>query len=337
VLGAWASWRSSTDAQYGPYEGAEHDILFQDLGSLTLHHLGLGISESFFFCKAHLPGFDAFLPDQLEAELAQAAFALFIEWNWAYVQRRPSPLANASMNPPRDLVFVVKLIVEREPTFERNTQALTQGFCEALWDFACTAFHPERFDYFVTLGGRGIRKAVIPVTTPTSIPPKLEDAVRIYVNGITSSPHWLGRFHQTKTVKLKKHLSVDVHQDERSTVADFLCPRYFVLEADMIVPNDELLDKASRDVRPYLVALWKLMATLTPRTTILLLRKVNLLGEKIGNRSAKARVNLENHRSTSVTKQKGLCIGCGTAARETELMKCSRCRVARYCKCDHHC
>jgi hypothetical protein len=112
-----------------------------------------------------------------------------------------------------------------------------------------------------------------------------------------------------------------------------LCPKHFSLDAETMVPSDELLHRATNGDDPYLTSLFKLMAVQLPYTTLKVLEGVKLLCEKIDKKHEKALSKLEKNRSTSTTKkQQGQSSGCG-AKKETvkKMMKFSRCEIVRYC------
>jgi hypothetical protein len=139
----------------------------------------------------------------------------------------------------------------------------------------------------------------------------------------------LCRFSKAIRPTLTKLLTVTVHPPETASVQRILCPRHFLLEEDMMVPYDELLQRATDRDDPYLASLFKLMTVQLPHTTLKVLEGVKqLLCDKIVKLNERARAKLEENRSTSTIKmQKEQCAGCGSK-EETEKrpMKCSRCR-----------
>jgi hypothetical protein len=324
-MGAWTCFVNQRSS-------VAEDPIWKDLHYETFRLLKAGVSNIFRQLQDRLPKLDTEHNKTIKEALAELLLFGFIEWNIMYFYRHEGPLASADKDPPSDFVTgIFNLIVTEEKSMMNHAQEVSQATALAFWDVACMAIHPELFDY-PTGSGRGVRKTTPPAIARTR-PPSFEKALPPLMAAFCSLDDWLGRFSKVKRPTLKKLLTVTVHPPETASVQRILSPRHFSLEEDIMVPSDELLQRATDRDDQTLTSLLKLMAVQLPHTTLKVLEGVKQLCDKIVKLNERARAKLEDNRSTSTTKmQKEQCAGCGSK-EETEKrpMKCSRCLIVGYC------
>jgi hypothetical protein len=316
-VGAWSCFANLAE-----------DPLLEDLYYETSRLLREGISN----ILGWLIKFDATDKNTIQETLAELLLRSFDEWNRMYVFRHEGPLASADKDPPSDFVTDILNRINEEKSQENHAQDISGALSRAFWDVACMAIHPELFHYPTGTGDRGVRKTTSTSVTP-SRPPPFEEALPLLVAACCSANRWLDMFSKVKLQTLKKRLTVRVHPSETVNAQRILCPRHFSLDAETMVPSDELLHRFTNGDNPYLTRLFKLMAVQLPHTTLRVLEGVKLLREAIDNTHKKVLIKLEANRGTSTTKkQKEQCAGCGSKEEIVKkLMKCTGCKIVRYC------
>lgn len=237
-----------------------------------------------------------------------------------------------TIDPPKEVAMKLKATLEGIEDCRGYEQALSQHIAEAFWDTVCMVVFPNDFDHPDEVGGRGVRKSTVSCER-IAFPKSKVEAIPAYVDGFCSTINWITRFEEATSKKLKKHMAVSLASSELRASA-ILCPKYFSMEGEGMVPNDTLLERAVYGDEEYLSTLLKLMAKICPLATIDLLSSMVAVSGNLSKYNQKKLDTLNAYKNTSTTKQTGHCIACGLkgSVKEGTLKKCTRCQTARYCK-----
>lgn len=298
--------------------------------------LNNGVGNAFDTARSQLPNFDHVLDDKKISEIGEVLLYEMTTCHLGFLMGGPSNFTKDSSEIEK-IASTVSAIFASDANFVLHAEWLGREMAQGFWEIAGMAVHPELFDYPDTpnLGGRGVWKENPPQIIGPPPMASLEEVVVLVVKGYSNMVNWVHRFTSFKSKQLKSLLTFEFDGTEKAVVDEKLCPQYFErIDDTTIRPSAMFLERLAKkgDVA-FLLDLMDTMATLVPRTTMNFLLKAFDLALKRSEDGTKKIADMERHKSSSTTKQKWHCVACGaTAAAEGGLMKCSRCKVARYCK-----
>lgn len=297
-----------------------------------------GVDFAYFVTRQRIPHFELNLDSKLAHRIAETLLQEFMAAYGAYsCGQSTSPFTLQDT----DILSLIKRRVqsdyESDERIRPHAVALAEATSTLFWDVACMVVHPEDFDSNPSTGRR-LRKvnpepcASRPRPTLSTSQYTLSNLLPDIAEGYGATKSFGVRVSRLSRDRAKHYFTIKVSSSaERSNIVNDLCPRFFTMESVVMKPCPETIDNLMAGDRAYSSNLLRRMATAAPQATFSFLSTLPALADEVCTGMEDALASMDRNQSTSTIKQKWHCVACGKSD-ERGLMKCSRCKIARYCK-----